>query len=157
MQKSHPYQVVVSWSGARHGTTTSYTAYSREFTISNKGKQDILGSADKMFRGDPNLYNPEDLFISTIASCHLLWYLHLCAEKSIHIMSYIDEASGHLKINADGSGQFNEITLHPQVIIANKQHIELATQLHEQAHKKCFIANSVNFPVACKPHVTAEN
>jgi organic hydroperoxide reductase OsmC/OhrA len=156
MGKSHSFRIAVTWTGAHHGTTESYASYSREFTISSDGKQNIVCSSDKIFRGDANLYNPEDLFISTISSCHLLWYLHLCADKKIHVLSYIDDATGNLQINQDGSGQFTEVTLHPNVIIDSNTDIPLAIQLHEEAHKKCFIANSVNFPVKYIPHVISE-
>jgi len=154
MKKSHPFQVAVSWSGARQGTTQSYTSYSREFTIQAEGKESLICSSDKMFRGEANLYNPEDLFISTISSCHLLWYLHLCADKKIEVISYQDKASGILQIHEDGSGQFLQVDLYPQVVITREEDIMLALQLHEKAHEKCFIANSVNFPVNCKPTVT---
>ncbi len=155
MPKSHPYQMVVTWSGVREGTTESYTAYSREFTVSCERKSDLIGSADKMFRGDPTLYNPEEFLISALSSCHLLSYLHLCTEKGIHVLSYVDNVSGNLELNGDKGGHFTEVVLRPRVTIHDPSLIEVARQLHETAHEKCFIANSVNFTVNCIAEVKA--
>lgn len=143
----HQYQTNITWSGARFGTTASYKSYSREFTVNSEGKQPLICSSDPMFRGDPALYNPEDLFISMISSCHMLWYLHLCADAGIHVISYDDEISATMEFEPDGSGKFVEVQLNPVVVISDASQLVLAEKLHEEAHKKCFLANSVNFPV----------
>jgi organic hydroperoxide reductase OsmC/OhrA len=143
----HQYQANVSWTGARHGTTASYKSYSREFTVSGEGKSPLVCSSDPMFRGDPSLYNPEDLFISMISSCHMLWYLHLCADAGIHVISYADQISATMEFEPDGGGRFVEAQLNPVVVISDEAQIAAAEALHADAHKKCFLANSVNFPV----------
>lgn len=153
--KLHPYQVSITWTGARHGTTKDYASYSREYTVSGEGKADLLGSSDKIFRGDATLYNPEELLLAAISSCHLLWYLHLCADNKIHILSYKDDISGELEIHAGGDGKFKQANLYPHVVIDDPEKISLATELYQSAHQKCFIANSVNFPVECFPQVSA--
>jgi organic hydroperoxide reductase OsmC/OhrA len=153
----HPYQITIEWSGRIHGTTASYTSYSREYTIKCKGKADLICSSDQLYRGQPDLYNPEDLFVSTISSCHMLWYLHLAADHGIHVVSYIDQASGVMQVDDDGGGRFTNVTLRPQVVIASEQDAALAVDLHKEAHHKCFIANSVNFPVDCFPVINCDS
>jgi organic hydroperoxide reductase OsmC/OhrA len=77
----------------------------------------------------------------------MLWYLHLCADNKIVVTDYVDHALGIMEENADGSGQFCKVTLQPRVTVATQGMIERAISLHTQAHKLCFIARSVNFPV----------
>lgn len=124
-----------------------YRSYDRDFVVSIANKAPIAGSSDSAFLGDKTKYNPEDLLLSSISSCHMLWYLHLCSKHDIVVMEYSDDATGVMIENVDGSGQFKEVTLNPQVLISNKEQIDLANSLHQEANKMCFIANSLNFPV----------
>ncbi|HEV7397480.1 MAG TPA: OsmC family protein, partial [Pyrinomonadaceae bacterium] len=107
--------------------------------------------SDPNFRGDRTRYNPEELLVASLSGCHMLWYLHLCSEAGIVVLEYEDQAIGSMVETADGSGHFLSVTLRPIVTIAEGGDREVATQLHEQAHHLCFIANSVNFPVLCEP------
>jgi organic hydroperoxide reductase OsmC/OhrA len=150
--KEHAYSVVIDWTGIKQGTTESYTSYSREFMIHCEGKPDMLGSSDPAFRGDPKLYNPEEMLLASISSCHMLWYLHLCAVNHIHILSYQDNATGVLMESKEG-GRFTQVVLSPSVVIKKDNDQKLALQLHEEAHKQCFIANSVNFPIKCVANI----
>jgi organic hydroperoxide reductase OsmC/OhrA len=110
------------------------------------GKPVIPGSADPLFRGDKARWNPEELFLASIASCHQLWYLHLCAVSGIVVTAYVDHAEGELDENEDGSGQFQRVVLRPHITIAAGDKAK-ALALHQEAHAMCFIANSVNFPI----------
>ena len=92
--KAHVYAGVAEWTGARHGGTTSYDAYSRECTFAIDGKPVLHGSADVPFRGDPQLYNPEDLLLCALSTCHLLSYLAVCARAGIVVTAYRDAATG---------------------------------------------------------------
>jgi organic hydroperoxide reductase OsmC/OhrA len=83
----------------------------------------------------------------------MLWYLHLCAEAGVIVASYSDHAVGTMEETANGSGRFTEVVLRPQVRIASANMLEAAYRLHAQAHEKCFIANSVNFPVRQEPAI----
>ena len=74
--------------------TSSYRAYSRNHEIFAVGKPVIPCSADPIFRGDPARYNPEDLLVASLSACHMLWYLHLCAEARIVVLDYVDQAAG---------------------------------------------------------------
>ncbi len=153
MSKKHQYTITTKWTGNLGTGTKDYKSYSRNHEIIATGKPMIPGSSDPSFRGDPSRYNPEDLFVSTIASCHMLWYLHLCTINHITVVSYEDKTEGTMTEATNGSGQFEKVTLHPMIIIQEKDKIDLATILHQEAHKFCFIANSVNFPILCEPSI----
>ena len=151
MSKIHSYAATLNWTGNKGKGTSSYTAYERSHSLTITGKSAIQMSSDPSFRGDSSCYNPEELLVASLSSCHMLWYLHLCASNGIVVTSYIDNATGTMEENADGSGRFKEVVLHPVIMIAKESNIQLANELHEVAHQKCFIANSVNFPVKCMP------
>jgi len=147
MTKAHQYQTNLVWTGNKGSGTMDYRSYDRSYVISVNNKPDILGSSDSAFMGDKGRYNPEDLLVSSLSSCHMLWYLHLCSENGIIVLDYKDSASGRMMENEDGSGQFAEVVLHPVVTINKEGDVEKANALHEKAHKMCFIANSCNFPI----------
>ncbi len=151
--KAHHYAAQVRWTGNLGQGTSSYRAYSRNHEISAVGKPVIPCSADPIFRGDPARYNPEDLLVASLSACHMLWYLHLCAEARIVVLDYVDQAAGVMVETAETGGHFTEAVLRPQVTIQAGGDVELAARLHERAHHHCFIANSVNFPVRCEPQI----
>ncbi|MDR6461392.1 organic hydroperoxide reductase OsmC/OhrA [Chryseobacterium vietnamense] len=145
--KNHHYKITVHWTGNQGTGTTGYRDYERSHTISAENKVMIEGSSDPAFRGDRTKYNPEEMFLSSLSSCHMLWYLHFCSEAGIIVTDYTDEATGIMGETASGSGHFTEVTLHPTVTVAEECMKEKAEQLHHKANEFCFIANSVNFPV----------
>lgn len=147
--KEHSYAVQVNWTGNLGQGTSSYRGYSRNHEIVAAGKPVLAGSSDANFRGDPARYNPEELLVSSLSACHLLWYLHLCADAGIVVLEYSDQASGTMVETPDGGGYFSQVVLNPMVLIGVDGDVALAEQLHERAHHLCFIANSVNFPVHC--------
>lgn len=148
----HHYAVKVVWTGNRGSGTSAYTAYGRQHLISAGSKPDIPGSSDPAFRGDADRWNPEDLLVAAASACHKLWYLHLCAEAGIAVMSYADDAEGTMKEDANG-GRFTRITLRPKVGVRPTDDVEKALALHHVAHEKCYVANSLNFPIDCEPEV----
>jgi len=131
--------------------TSQYKAYSRNHEISSEDKPTIYASSDPSFRGEATRYNPEELFVASLSSCHMLWYLHLCSEAGVIVIDYIDNATGTMTETEDGSGHFTEVTLHPVVIVTDASMINKANELHYEAHKFCFVANSCNFPVHHNP------
>ncbi len=157
MSKDHLYKTTVTWTGNRGSGTMDYRSYDRDYVIAVEGKPEIAGSSDSAFLGDKSRYNPEDLLLASISSCHMLWYLHLCSKHEIVVIDYVDEATGTMEEGGDGSGKFKEVTLRPRILIADRTHIELAQSLHQEANKMCFIANSLNFPVRHEASCTAEN
>jgi organic hydroperoxide reductase OsmC/OhrA len=154
MSRQHSYAVTVTWTGNQGKGTTGYRDYERSYDISSSGKPTILGSSDPAFRGDRTRWNPEDLLVASLSACHKLWYLHLCSEAGIIVHAYVDEAVGVMEESADGGGRFVEVILRPAVSLAAGSDQAKAHSLHEDAHSKCYIARSVNFPVRCKPSFT---
>ena len=147
------YAIRTEWTGNLGEGTTSYRAYSRDHVISAAGRPDLQGSSDPAFRGDAARWNPEDLLVGSLSSCHMLWYLHLCAQAKITVLAYHDDAAGTMVEDDGGGGRFTQAVLRPAVTIAAGGDAALASALHEEAHRLCFIANSVNFPVSIEPTV----
>lgn len=155
--KSHQYSVTVKWTGNIAEGTASYRAYDRAHEIFAAGKPIIPGSSDPAFRGDPTRYNPEELLVASLSTCHMLWYLHLCADANLVVTGYLDNPIGIMTETREGGGRFTQVTLKPVVTVKAGSDLSLAEQLHEKAHHLCFIANSVNFPVHCEPQLQVEN
>lgn len=154
--RKHTYRVRVAWTGNRGTGTSSFRDYSRDHEIAADGKAPIAGSSDPSFRGDPARWNPEELLVASLSACHKLWYLGLCAQAGVVVTAYEDDAEGVMAEEPGGAGQFLSVTLHPRVTLAPGADIGLAKALHHEAHEKCFIARSVNFPVGCEPLVTTQ-
>ena len=153
--KKHNYEIKVEWTGNEGNGTLNYKSYNRNHKIISDGKYDAInGSSDPSFLGDKTKYNPEDLFLSSLSACHMLWYLHLCSVHKIIVTEYLDNATGIMEETANGSGKFTEVTLHPIVKITNGNMVEKANELHAEANKMCFIANSCNFNIEHKPNTT---
>ena len=153
--KKHEYQTKLIWTGNLGVGTEKYNAYTRDYSIEIENKIDILGSSDPAFLGDKNRHNPEDLLVSSIASCHMLWFLHLASTKGIIVVDYEDAASGVMVEKEDGSGYFESVTLSPLVTITDPSRIEETNELHQVANKYCFISNSLNFLVKHNPSCKA--
>lgn len=146
----HRYTLQLEWTGNRGAGTSGYRAYERSYDLRSAGKPTLAGSADSTFHGDRSKWNPEEMLVAALSSCHMLSYLHVCADAGITVLEYRDAASGEMALSADGSGRFTAVTLRPEVVIAEGSDAENAQVLHHLAHEKCFIANSVNFPVNCE-------
>lgn len=151
--KLHHYATRSEWTGNLGEGTTSYRAYSRDHVISARGKPELAGSSDPAFRGDASRWNPEDLLLAALSSCHMLWYLHLCSEARIVVLAYHDDAAGIMAEEPGGGGRFTQAMLRPVATLAAGGDAALAKALHDKAHRLCFIANSVNFPVSIEATV----
>lgn len=145
--KLHTYTLSIQWTGNTGQGTSSYRSYERDHTIAGKDKPSILCSSDPSFRGDPNKYNPEELLLASISSCHMLWFLHLCSNIGICVFEYEDQPTGTMFESEDGSGRFTEVVLKPIVKVKTSEEAAKVDELHIQANKFCFIANSLNFTV----------
>lgn len=152
-RKLHHYESTVTWTGNTGAGTRHYQEYERSHTIAVDLKAVIAGSSDPAFRGDPSKHNPEDLLVASLAACHMLWYLHLCAVAGVVVTAYSDRATGTMQENDNGGGHFTEVTLHPLVTVTDAAMVEKAITLHREAGACCFIANSVNFPVHHQPTI----
>ena len=157
MGRQHNYLLQIRWTGNKGTGTSDYRAYERSHTISIDNKADILVSSDVAFRGDKTKHNPEDMLVSSVSVCHMLWYLHLCADAGIIVTDYTDNATGVMEESATGGGRFTEITLHPIVTVTDGSKSEQAKALHKKANELCFISNSVNFPIKHEPVINVVN
>ncbi|NVO16087.1 MAG: OsmC family protein [Rhodoplanes sp.] len=151
--KTHTYVVHVTWTGNTGRGTAGYKGYDRSFVMRAGDKPEIAGSSDPAFRGDAARWNPEDLLVASLSACHKLWYLHLCAEAGIVVTAYDDDAEGSMVEDSSRGGFFTGVRLRPLVTITATSDAARARALHEEAHRLCFIANSVNFPVTCEPTI----
>jgi len=151
--RTHAYKIAVTWSGNLGSGTSDYRSYERAHAISAAGKPEIAASSDPAFRGDASRWNPEELLVASLSSCHMLWYLHLASAAGIVVTDYVDEAEGTMEESAGGAGRFVRAVLRPRVSIAPGCDPVRAGELHREAHRKCFIAQSVNFPVQCEPEI----
>ncbi len=149
----HVYSVTLEWTGNRGTGTSGYGRYSRDHRVTAPGRAAIEGSSDPAFRGDPARWNPEQLLLAAIATCHQLWYLHLCADAGIVVTAYTDQPEGRMREGDDGGGRFTEVLLRPRVTLAPGGDEVRALALHAEARRLCFIANSLNFPVAHQPEI----
>lgn len=149
----HTYTTEVIWTGNSGDGTKGYRSYSRNHQIKSKSKPEISGSSDSAFMGDPSKYNPEELFLASLSSCHMLWYLHLCSDNNIVVISYRDQPVGTMRVKNSAGGSFEVVVLKPHVTITEPVKTELARNLHQEAGRKCFIANSCNFPVKHEPSI----
>ncbi len=157
MSKTHYYKAEIKWTGNLGPGTLNYKSYDRSHTVSIKGKNVIQGSSDPAFLGDLTKHSPEDLLVASLSACHMLWYLHLCSAAGVIVVNYLDRATGNMVENSDGSGSFSNVTLNPEITVSKNSMIEKAIELHSDAGKFCFIANSVNFPVYVKPVCNSES
>jgi organic hydroperoxide reductase OsmC/OhrA len=153
--RRHDYRVRVIWTG-NEGSGTATHGYSRAHQITAWGKSAIEGSSDPNFRGDPTRWNPEELLLASLSACHKLWYLGLCADSGIAVTSYEDAAEGCMVEEPNGAGQFVSVVLRPRVTVAAGSDEARAKALHRTAHRMCFIARSVNFPVEHRPTIVLE-
>ena len=149
--KVHTYNPTIRWTGNRGEGTTGYADYDRSHLLLIDGKMDIPCSSDPAFRGDNSKHNPEDLFVASISSCHMLWYLHLCADAGVIVTAYTDRPVGKLQEGGDQPGFISELTLNPTVTVKHPDMAEKARELHHIAGEKCFLANSLNFKVKYSP------
>lgn len=147
---THRYALRSVWTGDLGTGTSGYRDYARDVTLSSAGKPDLLGSADRPFRGDPGRWNPEELLLAALSQCHLLSYLHVAVTHGVVVTAYADEASGTMDQQGIG-GRFTEVLLRPRVTVADPSQVGLATRIHGEAAAACFIASSVAFPVRHEP------
>ena len=157
MTATHTYDVTVEWTGNLGSGTDGYRSFSRAHEVLADGKSGIAASADPAFRGDPARWNPEELLVASVAQCHMLWYLHLCAAGGITVVDYEDHAHGVMAMDeSGGGGQITEVTLRPEVTVADASTVEKARSLHGNVPSVCFIARSVNFPITHTPVIRVQ-
>jgi organic hydroperoxide reductase OsmC/OhrA len=153
-ERKHQYRITSRWTGNLGSGTSAYTAYSRAHECSGNGKlATIPGSSDPAFRGDPARYNPEELLVGALSSCHMLWVLHLCSDAGIVVTEYADDAWGEMVEHPDGSGEMTRVILRPHMRIGDSARAPEIAAIHDRAHAVCCLARSVRFPVEHQPVV----
>ncbi len=143
----HHYEATITWTGNPGGGTSRRGDHSRNHDIVIAGKPTIAGSSDPAFRGDPTRHNPEDLLVASLSACHMLWYLSLCGKAGIAVTAYVDRAVGTMTEDATGGGRFTQVVLRPKITLAPGSDRARADAIHHDAHERCFVSQSVNFPV----------
>lgn len=151
MAKQHEYTAGVVWTGNAGEGTRHYRGYARTWDIATPGKPVVHCSNDPLLGGDPALPNPEDLMLATVSACHMLWYLHLACNAGIVIHSYADDPVAIGETASNGAGRFLGATLRPRIEVEPGADLDKAAALHRDVHQFCFIARSINFPVAYEP------
>lgn len=148
MAKEHEYSCRVEWAGNRGEGTTGYRNFDRTWDITTPGRPVIHCSSDPAFGGNPAMPNPEDLLISTLSACHMLWYLHLAVKAGIVVHAYQDDPVGYGEVEPTGAGRFLRAILRPRIEVNAGADLQRADAIHHEIHKFCFIARSVNFPLS---------
>ena len=157
MSRENVFTSNVVWTGNTGEGTRSYRGYTRSWNVEVPGKPVIQCSNDPELGGDPTLMNPEDMLLSALSACHMLWYLHLTSQAGIVVTRYRDEPVGLGETAPDGAGRFVSATLHPRITVLPGTDLAHAEAIHHEIHKVCFIARSVAFPVRIEPTFALEN
>lgn len=145
------FAVTIEWTGSRGVGTTGYRDFDRAHTVRVAGLPDILASADKVFRGDASRHNPEQLLLAALSGCHMMSYFFHAVGAGLTVVEYTDDATAVLTREGTG-GRITGATLRPRVVLSAGDALA-AERIHADAHRDCFIANSVAFPVAIEPTV----
>lgn len=148
------YGAKISWS--RNGEIFRDNKYSRGHEWSFDGGLTLRASASPHVvprYSDPSGVDPEEAFVASLSSCHMLTFLWLAAMKKFIVDSYVDEAIGTVAKNSQGKLAMTEVVLRPRVVFSGEQRPSAAEidDLHHRAHEECFIANSVTTTVRCEP------
>ncbi|HKC94876.1 MAG TPA: OsmC family protein [Nitrospira sp.] len=137
------HKVTLEWK--RGSESFTYESYNRDHTLVFEGGSQVTASAAPAYRGNPSHVNPEEGLVAALSSCHMLTFLAVAAKKHFVVDHYSDQAVGFLEKNDKGKLAITRVILRPRIAfggttVPTPQEI---AELHEQAHKGCFIANSV--------------
>lgn len=147
MAAQHEYTSTVVWTGNRGEGNAHVRGYDRTWNIETPGKPVIACSNDPLLGGDPSLPNPEDLLLSAVASCHMLWFLHLASDAGVVVTGYRDQPVAIGESEPSGAGRFISATLRPHIQVQAGTDLAKADAVHGEIHKVCYIARSVAFPI----------
>lgn len=148
------YSAVISWE--RGGAAFLDNHYSRGHRWLFDGGVEVPGSSSPHVVPLPysvaEAVDPEEAFVASLSSCHMLWFLSLAVERGLVVDAYRDEAIGVMGKNRDGQVAMLTVTLRPAIQFGGTAPAsEVVNALHEEAHHRCFIANSVKTDVVCEP------
>jgi len=136
------HRVALKWE--RGGAEFSYKKYPRDHTWSFDGGHTMTATAAPAYFGNPAHVDPEEAFVASLSSCHMLTFLAIACKQKFVIDSYEDEAVGHLEKNADGKLAITRVELRPKITWGGdrKPSAEELDKMHHAAHENCFVANS---------------
>ena len=122
-----------------------YKSYSRNHRWDFGHGVSVTASAAPQFLGDESQIDPEQAFVASLSSCHMLTFLAIASMKKLTVERYVDRAVGHLAKNEAGKFVITRVDLYPKIEFAPGQEPDAATleQLHHKSHADCFLANSV--------------
>jgi organic hydroperoxide reductase OsmC/OhrA len=143
------HRMALSWS--RNGAAFTASDYPRDLQLSFPDGPTVPGGPAPEFGGTPGRVDPEQALVAALSSCHALTFLALAAKRKLVVDSYEDDAAGTLGKNEDGKMWLAEVRLQPRVQFTPPLDGAALAQLHEQAHRYCFIANSVKTKVLVEP------
>lgn len=153
---SHEYRAALQWQ-RQEGEAFTDQRYSRRHMLHFDGGAELAGSSSpqvvKLPWSDPTAVDPEEMFVASLCSCHMLWFLSLAAADGWCVDQYADDAVGLMARDERGRMAMTLVTLRPAVRfvgVALPSAVQL-TELHHRAHGACFIANSVRTEVRCEP------
>src|SRR5580704_5962470 len=152
---AHTYDVQIRWS--RGDAAFTDNRYSRAHSWLFDGGIEVPASSSPYVVRVPlstaAAVDPEEAFVASISSCHMLWFLSIAAGKGLCVDRYVDAAVGVMGKNAAGKTAVTVVTLHPQVTFSGEKLPSRAeiVELHHKAHDECFIANSVTTDIRCEP------
>ena len=152
------YQATIQW--RRQGDVFADNRYSRRHTLAFDGGAVWAGSSSPQVVAEPMsdaaAVDPEESFVASLSSCHMLWFLDIARRAGWLVNSYRDEAVGVMARNAQGHMAMTLVTLNPFVEFGGDKQPDLVelNRMHHQAHADCFIANSVKTEVRCVPVMT---
>jgi organic hydroperoxide reductase OsmC/OhrA len=147
MKNMSEYKVTLKWE--RGGVEFSYLKYPRDHTWSFDGGHTMKATAAPAYVGNPAYVDPEEAFVASLSSCHMLTFLAIACKQRFVLDSYEDEAVGHLEKNADGKLAITRVELCPKITWGGDRtpNAEELDKMHHAAHENCFIANSVKTEV----------
>ncbi|HVN35456.1 MAG TPA: OsmC family protein [Casimicrobiaceae bacterium] len=149
------YVVTIRWE--RAGQRFTDNKYTRAHTWTFDGGIEVPGSSSPSVVPLPyserRAVDPEEAFVASLSSCHMLWFLSIAAQRKFCVDSYVDEALGVMARNAAGKMAMTRVTLRPRVAFVGERQpsADEIAQMHHVAHDECFIANSVTTDVRCEP------
>ncbi|RUR31479.1 OsmC family peroxiredoxin [Vreelandella andesensis] len=141
------HEAAISWTHAPHAIEPN--TYSRNHSVSLKGNQEVAVSASVEFKGDANCADPEQMLISAVSSCHMLFFLAIAEMQGFQVASYQDDPKGYLERNGKQGMAITRIELSPRITFGGDKvpDQETISNIHSKAHNSCFIRNSVTAEV----------
>jgi organic hydroperoxide reductase OsmC/OhrA len=144
------HHAAIRW--RRTSADYTYDTYNRAHEIAFKdGAVVLAASSAPDFKGDDALVNPEEAFVASLSSCHMLTFLAICARKRLTVETYDDDAVGFLDRGPSGKLWMGRAVLRPCVRFAGPVDEATLAELHHKSHENCFIANSVTTDVTIEP------